>query len=422
MEGTTMHNSRDKEISINEMLQSFLTDEALNDVTLRGTDGVEVPANRFLLSARSQVFRGMLLGKFQEALSSVVEVGFKGGTLRAVVEYILTDSAQMLNCKKRKSQEGRSFDYPLIQSFVSLLEAAAYFQLPGLVKRIRKKLELIWWSSPCSSFAILQACKMAEPKVPATLVEEAWRNIRRPFSTNSITQEHVDCLSVDILKEILTDEAMEKTEYQLFQILNLWAQGKESERLMTAKGLSQHICFGRIKPELLATTVAASGLVTPEQLLEAYKYQAFAAKEISSDVFSHKRNNPWMTHIQTDKIPTEIKVTGAGSRAVNGVYVRDGLFRGHCKYTKNGQFGGQPCVFWLRRCGAMWEIMIPDEDVDVPGAALGAKKFYFVVGGEQDESPPPIEWHCYEFGRGPVPKVKYRFASSGSGNNSDDSA
>jgi hypothetical protein len=35
---------------------AFLTHEELNDMKLKGTDGVEVPANHFLLTAPSQLY------------------------------------------------------------------------------------------------------------------------------------------------------------------------------------------------------------------------------------------------------------------------------------------------------------------------------------------------------------------------------
>ncbi|CAB9529548.1 expressed unknown protein [Seminavis robusta] len=210
MEGTT---TTDNEISINEMLKSFLTDEALNDMALKGTDGVEVPANRFLLSARSQVFRGMLLGKFQEASLTVVEVGFKGGTLKAVLEYIHTDSVEMLSCKKRKSPNRKSVDFPLIQSLVSLAEAASYFQLPNLAKLVLKQFEQMCEAAPGLSFAILQACKVAGPSIADKILAQVRLT---PFG--SITKEQVNCLSADVLEDILKDKKMPMTEYQLFQI------------------------------------------------------------------------------------------------------------------------------------------------------------------------------------------------------------
>ncbi|CAB9499785.1 expressed unknown protein [Seminavis robusta] len=219
-----MQHPREKEISRDGMLASFPTGKALTDVTLKGRDGVEVPANRFLLSARSQVFRGMLLGG-PEVSSLGVELDFQGSVLRAVVEYIYTDSAPMLNCKKRKSPDTRTFDFEHIQSLVSLAAAASHFQLSGLGKLVLKNFKQIWAEYPCWSFAVLQACRMAGPSVPWNLLVAAWTRVR-VTPTETITKEHIHCLSPDVLEEILKDPKMQLTEYQLFQILNLWRGGQ----------------------------------------------------------------------------------------------------------------------------------------------------------------------------------------------------
>ncbi|CAB9514149.1 expressed unknown protein [Seminavis robusta] len=153
-----------------EMLARFLTVDSLNDIVLKGNDGVDVPANRFLLAARSDVFMGMLLGKFQESSSPVVELGFSGSVLKAVVEFVLTDTAQVLNCKKRKApdseKENAAISPEQIELFVSLAEAASYFDLAGLGDIVLESFEKILKQNPCSSFAALQVCRMAEKTVP----------------------------------------------------------------------------------------------------------------------------------------------------------------------------------------------------------------------------------------------------------------
>ncbi|CAB9506932.1 expressed unknown protein [Seminavis robusta] len=156
----------------NEMLERFLTDDSLNDVVLKGTDGVEVPANRFLLAARSDVFKGMLLGKFQESSLPVVDLSFSGSVLKAVVEFVLTDSAQILKFNKRKAPDGEENDVPThqIESLVSLAVAASYFNLGGLGVLVLECFEKsLLAKQPCASFAILHACRMAGNAVPEAL-------------------------------------------------------------------------------------------------------------------------------------------------------------------------------------------------------------------------------------------------------------
>ncbi|CAB9516557.1 expressed unknown protein [Seminavis robusta] len=197
-----------------EMLERFLTDDSLNDVILKGTDGVEVPANRFLLSARSDVFKGMLLGKFQEASSPAIELGFPGSVLKAVVEFVLTSSAQILNCKKRKVSGAEGIDVSIqqIESLVSLAEAASYFNLAGLGDLVLTSFETMLTMQPCLSFAALQACRMAGDGVLEVFMEtsKAWV---RETSAKPVSVKQVASLSKVIMEEILTDSETKMAEY-----------------------------------------------------------------------------------------------------------------------------------------------------------------------------------------------------------------
>ncbi|CAB9516644.1 expressed unknown protein [Seminavis robusta] len=157
------------------MLAKFLTDDSLNDIILKGTDGVEVPANRFLLSARSDVFHSMLLGKFQEASLPIVELGFSGSVLMAVVEYALTDNVQTLNSKKSKEFEVATEQLDLV---VPLTEAAPYFNLAGLGELVLEYLETTIEKEPGMSFALLQICKLTGNSVPVVLSDKAKKWVR----------------------------------------------------------------------------------------------------------------------------------------------------------------------------------------------------------------------------------------------------
>jgi BTB/POZ domain len=77
-------------LSAEELLASFLMDDTLMDVTLKGNDGITVSANRFIPAAKSKVFHRMFFGNFREASSKGVGIGFPGHVLQSVVEYIHT--------------------------------------------------------------------------------------------------------------------------------------------------------------------------------------------------------------------------------------------------------------------------------------------------------------------------------------------
>ncbi|CAB9519927.1 expressed unknown protein [Seminavis robusta] len=216
-----------------EMLAKFLTDDSLNDIILKGTDSVEVPANRFLLSARSEVFKGMLLGKFQEASLPVVELSFTGSVLQAVVEFVLTDDAQILNSKKRKTTDGEEEEEHVsiqqIESLVSLAEAASYFNIAGLGELVMDYCTTVRKKWPCLSFAFLQVCRTAGNSVPDVVLDKAKKWVRKT-PAKSVSTNHVGFLSKTVMEEILMDSEMEMSECDLFIILSLWVEADPSQR------------------------------------------------------------------------------------------------------------------------------------------------------------------------------------------------
>ncbi|CAB9530724.1 BTB POZ domain containing [Seminavis robusta] len=237
-----------------EMLAKFLTVDSLNDIILKGNDGVEVPANRFLLAARSDVFMGMLLGKFQESSSAVIELGFPGNVLKGVVEFVLTNTAQVLHVKT----DAEDISPQKIRSLVSLAEAASYFDLAGLGEMVFESFEKHNKADPCASFAILQACRISGNSIPKMLVEKAKEWVQTT-QTKSVSANHVAGLSTNVMEEILLDPDMLMTEFELFQILSLWVESNPSQRKEAAAGLSKCISFEKISIENLTTTVASSG-------------------------------------------------------------------------------------------------------------------------------------------------------------------
>lgn len=79
----------------NEQCIHYLQDEIkharqedkLHDVTLIGSDGNRVPAVRFLLATRSEVFKKMLYGEFKEGAPSEVPMSYEEEALRVIVDF-----------------------------------------------------------------------------------------------------------------------------------------------------------------------------------------------------------------------------------------------------------------------------------------------------------------------------------------------
>lgn len=74
-----------------EAFANILGNEAFLGLALQGMDGVHVPANRMPLAIRSPLLQRMLYGSFAESNSDIVEIGYEGWILRAIVHYCHTD-------------------------------------------------------------------------------------------------------------------------------------------------------------------------------------------------------------------------------------------------------------------------------------------------------------------------------------------
>ncbi|CAB9529517.1 expressed unknown protein [Seminavis robusta] len=275
-------NDTDKEVPLDKVLSSFLTDEELQDVTLVTSDGQKVRANRFVLSARSSVFRRMFLGSFSEATKPHVDVGFSGSIMQEIVEYIHTDDCSSLNGKKRKAceeNEAKQWDAQkeLAEKLVALSAAAMYYNLPSLVKEIEKSISKVVKQVPSLPLMVLASCRKEGPSVPSALIELAWSFVRANKEVLMEAKAHA-CVDATLVEEIVKDEKLEMDEYDLFIFLTKWVDSNPKDRQAIAKNLGSNLRLEKINPAYLSTSVSSSGLFAADQINEAYKKQALAAQ------------------------------------------------------------------------------------------------------------------------------------------------
>lgn len=123
------------------------------------------------------------------------------------------------------------------------------------------------------------------------LDEFAW-NINQSQSTETLLKdEAVAFVSQSVLKSLLKDEEIQTTELTLFQALIVWTNAKShlvgeghaasghKKRRRNAKSMTKHIMLERISPPDLSNIVEPSGLVSNDQLLQAYKSQAMRLEQ-----------------------------------------------------------------------------------------------------------------------------------------------
>lgn len=269
------------EISRDAALKRLLTDESLADVALKGTDGVQVLSNACLLAARSDVLRSLLYDDGSKD-ATTVSIGYKGCVLQAVVEYILTDNAAFVTPLIAKGEDADfSAAAERARSIVSVADAAKYFLLPNLGKMAEECAEAEMRKNAPLACVYLSAA--AELKIPD--IEEAAMDVVRgevPFDLRD-HKAAMELLSPDALKLILDDEYCEADDRGLFLFLCAWVgsggdDAEKDRRKTIASKLVQHVKLEEMDPSDLVEIVSSSGLVSDEEMMEAYKKQALEAE------------------------------------------------------------------------------------------------------------------------------------------------
>lgn len=148
-------------------------------------DGVHVPANRMALALRSPLLQRMLYGSFAESNSDIVEIGYEGWILRAIVHYCHTDKVvEALGFElddeighddtvvDERCEERDYFSEAAVcfEKLVSLSVAAEYFELHGLSRLLKESLIHPLEKMPALAIPLLNICRRQGPAVPADIV------------------------------------------------------------------------------------------------------------------------------------------------------------------------------------------------------------------------------------------------------------
>jgi hypothetical protein len=300
------------EITHQQAMRNLLMDEDLSDLSLIAIDGEVVRSSRCILASRSKVFRGMLYGDFSEATSSSITLGYKREILKALVEYIYTDDCELFH----------ECNVELARLVVRLADAANYFDLPGLSQKAKGLACYMMRGQPSLACVFLAECNVVGD-VTSGIEGKARQTIRLNayalLSPGKTQGQAILSLSPTLLETIIRDQKIEADEYTMFRILDAWSNATDdemshnnrksgetldmgterreaarqtTERREAARQMTNHLRLDHIAPHDLSTTVTSSGLVTSEQLLEAYKLQALDAQREHNKSFNRKRCAP----------------------------------------------------------------------------------------------------------------------------------
>lgn len=275
------------EVKLDAVLKTLLGDEKLADVTLQASDGAKVPANRAILAVRSSVFKTELYGSFMEARNDIVQVDYPGVVVQALVDYCYTDKFEMFPV------DHVSF----VESHFSLITAADYYNLGYLKVKVENKILEATKTRPCLILECWQGARSCKLAAFDNVRENAIALIRKKPTLVQREGSKLSSLSPSEMKDLLADPQMEADEFTMFSILKTWAEGANEDvvdgshknRQDSAKDLTQHICLENISHSKLSTVVSDSGLVTSEQLVDAYKKHSSSLEKKDGSAFTRKR-------------------------------------------------------------------------------------------------------------------------------------
>ncbi|CAB9501793.1 expressed unknown protein [Seminavis robusta] len=221
----------------------------------------------------------MFFSGYKEAQSNTVEIGFPGAILETTVEYLHTNKVAKLDTPKIDPLELAVSQF---QTVLSLTDAAAYFDLPGLHQLTLKSIQRYLDSRPQLAFVILQASqeKSNSAEIEKMAIAKIQANIKECLNTTVIMFKVVDS---SVVKKILHDNGIMSslTAAQVFQLIQAWSDNRaSSEATSAAKELiAKHVRLADIPPSQLSMIVESSGLVTKEQITATYKMQAIKMEE-----------------------------------------------------------------------------------------------------------------------------------------------
>jgi BTB/POZ domain len=327
-------------------LQNHVETGSLADVYLVGTDGRKVPANRFVLSARSPVFSTMLYGAFREASSDCVKLDYEGGLLEAIVHYCNTETLPVSATFEDCAEDIEEFQ---VRFLVDLVRAADYLQLLGLQRIVTRRVHyLMTRNLPLSILVFDQADASSELSNLSLHILET-----RPYVVfGDNNRVGIECLCESKVLSFFKSSSIAAGELFMFQLLQQWydhncqsellSKEREDKLLETAHQCCRSIQLANIEPSILLDSVSSCAFCPPELVFSAIAQQALQASQ----------RGVWLLSCRGGRKASSVErllVEGCGLRDAQGVYYRVmGLAQGvGGLYTKREASAGQEWVYTL---------------------------------------------------------------------------
>ena len=334
---TSIHDDEEDENALSSVLLEGLKKPHLCDVAMIGNDGVTVRAPSFLLCSHSKVIEDMMLSvktasqdldaskgsddNFEDAQDTLIE-GEEAyldsdGTVTIRVSFAAQDAIQtafhfMASHELPSKRTGDSSEEN-IRTLTQVHAFAKFYSIAILDHEVHRTLKILVNKTGRLASAVFDECSKSMKL--AGNEDKFKRNELKEFVFDSIREKPEEFLIVGGLKylspesmeKIICDQEIDVDEITMFHILFTWIRegpGEREDRLKVAKSLVSNIQLTLMDVKYLNTRVRNSGFVEASAVNDAIQKIEDYLANLSPEEQEH------------------VLVSGAGTEAVNGIYVR----------------------------------------------------------------------------------------------------
>jgi len=282
--------------------KAALGDVEFDDVVLISSDGEHIPANRLILSLRSNVFRQALLNK-ESITRATAKIDYSSAVVKSLVHFCYTDELIM------GRRDGANFCQDESIALVGLLNASEFFGMNELKRHIFPVLSRLVARYQFAATTVV-CCASDDDNAEASMLMELAQRVIALRPSSALTPETLRDAKPSRISKLINGLIAEGYEEMCITLLEEWAAGSE-ERLSAARRVVASIKLERLDPRILGEFVDRGTVVTPEVAFPVFRQQAEAWA--NGATFSRKSSG--------EKQRDVVIVHGCGNPEVNGVYV-----------------------------------------------------------------------------------------------------
>ncbi|XP_045185878.2 BTB/POZ domain-containing protein 6-B-like [Mercenaria mercenaria] len=285
-----------------QCLSHLCLSEHLSDIcfVFKSHKDVKLPAHKFVLSMRSPVFEAMFYGTLAEGGSTISIEDIEPETTKDLLRFVYSDKPQL---------DG--------SNVLRCLYAAKKYALTGLVKQCSSFLESnIDPSNVCSIHeqAVFYEIKPLQEKCFDYILENA---------SDVFSAEGFSSISHSTLLNVLKHDELSEDEVNIFKAALNWSKHNCKAKNISPDANNLRECLGDALYEIrfpimpieeFAMVVTPTGILTSEEQVQVYQYNATKGSTPLENFVHRERTNMFVTIDLTDDVSSQYMYYGSYDR------------------------------------------------------------------------------------------------------------